>query len=141
MRDRRRFGPGPYLAGLRKDPRYWGEGFPYDVPAVDHIEALDLDTPIILLAGDNGTGKSTLIEALAESMGFAPEGGELQRSGELPARPHAVLGGALEALNSGYHLAFLIGAVFAAGAAVVGAVFLRPSAQPEPHGAAAPAEA
>jgi EmrB/QacA subfamily drug resistance transporter len=48
--------------------------------------------------------------------------------------------GALDALNGGYHLAFLIGAVFAAGAAVVGAVFLRPSAQPEPHGVPAPAE-
>jgi hypothetical protein len=47
--------------------------------------------------------------------------------------------GAIDALNSGYHLAFLIGAAFAAGAAVVGAVFLRPSAQPAPHGAAAPA--
>jgi MFS family permease len=48
--------------------------------------------------------------------------------------------GALDALNSGYHLAFLLGAVFAAGAAVVGAVFLRPSTQPEPHGVPAAAE-
>jgi EmrB/QacA subfamily drug resistance transporter len=46
---------------------------------------------------------------------------------------------ALEALNGGYHLAFLIGAVFAAGAAVVGAVFLRPQEQPAAHGAGAPA--
>jgi hypothetical protein len=30
VRDRRRFGPGPYLQGLRKDPDHWGEGFPYD---------------------------------------------------------------------------------------------------------------
>jgi EmrB/QacA subfamily drug resistance transporter len=33
--------------------------------------------------------------------------------------------GPLVALNGGYHLAFLVGAVFAASAAVVGAVFLR----------------
>jgi hypothetical protein len=37
----RRFGPGPYLTGLRKDPSHWGVGFPFDVPAVDAIETLD----------------------------------------------------------------------------------------------------
>jgi hypothetical protein len=47
--------------------------------------------------------------------------------------------GALEALNGGYHLAFLIGAVFAAAAALVGAVFLRPQEQSAMHGAGAPA--
>ena len=46
---------------------------------------------------------------------------------------------AVDALLSGYHLAFLIGAVFAGGAAVVGAVFLRPQQQPAMHGAGEPA--
>jgi predicted ATPase len=55
------------------------------VPAVAALEQLRLDAPITLLAGDNGTGKSTLVEAVAEAMGFAPEGGELERAGELPA--------------------------------------------------------
>ena len=44
---------------------------------------------------------------------------------------------AVDALLSGYHLAFLIGAVFAAGAAVVGAIYLRPAQQPATHGAPA----
>jgi EmrB/QacA subfamily drug resistance transporter len=35
---------------------------------------------------------------------------------------------ALEALNGGYHLAFLVGALFAVAAAAIGAVFLRPQA-------------
>jgi hypothetical protein len=52
----RRFGPGPYLTGMRPGPG-WGGDFPFDVPAVAAIEALDLATPITLLAGDNGTGK------------------------------------------------------------------------------------
>ena len=52
--------------------------------------------PVTLLAGDNGTGKSTLIEAFAAAIGFAPEGGELERSGELPPVPRPVLGGELE---------------------------------------------
>jgi len=100
VKDRRRFGPGPYLVGLRKNPDRWGAGFPFEVPAVDAIEALDLDTPITLLAGDNGTGKSTIVEAIAESMGFAPQGGELERSGELPPVTRPVLGGGLEPVLS-----------------------------------------
>jgi predicted ATPase len=52
------------------------------------------------LAGDNGTGKSTVVEALAAAIGFAEEGGELERAGELPAVPRAVLGGALEPVLS-----------------------------------------
>jgi predicted ATPase len=86
----RRFGPGPYLTGLRKDPEKWGTDFPFDVPAVDGIETLDLSAPVTLLAGDNGTGKSTIVEAIGEAMGFAPEGGELERSGELPPVPRPV---------------------------------------------------
>jgi predicted ATPase len=96
QRDRRRFGPGPYLRGLRRIESRWREGFPFDVPAVAGVEALRLDAPVTLLAGDNGTGKSTLIEAIAEAIRFAAQGGELERLGELPAVPRAVLWGALE---------------------------------------------
>jgi predicted ATPase len=72
-RDVRNFGPGPYLLGLRRDPEVgWGTGFPYAVPAVAAIEDLRLDRPVTLLAGDNGTGKSTIVEAIAEAIGFAP---------------------------------------------------------------------
>ena len=94
-RDVRRFGPGPYVLGLRRDPARWGSGHPFDVPAVAAVEDLALDAPVTLLAGDNGTGKSTLVEAIAAAIGFAPEGGELERAGELPAVPRPVLGGAL----------------------------------------------
>ncbi len=99
-RDARRFGPGPYVLGLRRDPTRWDDGFPFDLPALGAVEELRLDAPVTLLAGDNGTGKSTLVEAVAEAMGFAPEGGELERAGELPAVPRKVLGGALEPVLS-----------------------------------------
>jgi MFS family permease len=42
---------------------------------------------------------------------------------------------ALEALNGGYHAAFLVGALFAATAATIGGVFLRTSAAVTGHGA------
>lgn len=48
--------------------------------------------------------------------------------------------GELAALNGGYHAAFLVGAVFAAGAAVVAAVFLRPAAAASGAESAAVAE-
>jgi predicted ATPase len=99
-RDTRRFGPGPYVLGLRREPAHWGTGFPFDVPAVAGIDGVALDAPVTLLAGDNGTGKSTIVEAIAEAMGFAPEGGELERAGELPAVPRPALGGALEPVLS-----------------------------------------
>ncbi|MGH3793661.1 MAG: AAA family ATPase [Pseudonocardiaceae bacterium] len=36
---------------------------------------LDVDGAVTFLVGDNGTGKSTLIEALAVAAGFNAEGG------------------------------------------------------------------
>ena len=95
-RDRRRFGPGPYVLGLRWANGRPEEGFPFEVPAVADVEALRLDAPVTLLAGGNGTGKSTVVEAIAAAMGFADEGGELERSGERPAVPRPVLGETLE---------------------------------------------
>jgi EmrB/QacA subfamily drug resistance transporter len=49
--------------------------------------------------------------------------------------------GPLEALTGGYHAAFLVGALFAAGAAAIGALFLRPKAMAatDMHGETAPA--
>ena len=48
--------------------------------------------------------------------------------------------GSLEALTGGYHAAFLVGALFAAGAAAVGGLLLRPKPMPtmDTHGEAGP---
>jgi predicted ATPase len=43
------------------------------------------------MAGDNGSGKSTILEAIAAALGFAEQGGEFDRLGELPAVPGNVL--------------------------------------------------
>jgi predicted ATPase len=64
--------------------------YPFSVPAVAQVDQLSLSTRVTLLAGDNGTGKSTILEALAAAMGFAEGGGELERLGELPAVPRDV---------------------------------------------------
>ncbi|MFC7533094.1 AAA family ATPase [Actinoplanes sp. GCM10030250] len=53
-------------------------GYPFDLPvvrALAELRELRLRKPVTLLAGDNGTGKSTLVEAVAVAAGFNPEGG------------------------------------------------------------------
>jgi predicted ATPase len=69
----------------------WGEEFPFSVPAIANIEQLSLGEPVTLLAGENGSGKSTILEAVAAAIGFAEQGGELSRLGDLPAVPRDVL--------------------------------------------------
>ncbi len=39
--------------------------FPFNVPSIKFAKNVSLDTPISFFIGDNGTGKSTLIEAIA----------------------------------------------------------------------------
>jgi predicted ATPase len=69
----------------------WGDDFPFSVPAIAKIEQLSLGKSVTLLAGENGSGKSTILEAIAAAIGFAEHGGELARLGELPAVPRTVL--------------------------------------------------
>lgn len=49
--------------------------YPFSIPAIQHIEDIIFDTPVTFFVGENGTGKSTLIEAIAVSSGFSAEGG------------------------------------------------------------------
>ena len=40
-------------------------GFPFDLPIVRSLRSLRFDAPVTLLVGENGSGKSTVLEALA----------------------------------------------------------------------------
>lgn len=48
--------------------------WPYTIPALKKLNRLDFDAPVTLLAGDNGTGKSTLLEALAVKLSLPAVG-------------------------------------------------------------------
>lgn len=41
------------------------DGFPFSVPSIRSLGSLDLGRPVTLLVGENGTGKSTLMESIA----------------------------------------------------------------------------
>jgi predicted ATPase len=58
--------------GIRASNRW-----PHTIPAVRQIltDGLDLDPGVTFLVGENGTGKSTLVEAVAIAFGMSPEGG------------------------------------------------------------------
>ena len=68
--------------------------FPYCIPALRRLETLPLDPRVTILVGENGTGKSTLLEAIARCAGLDPEGGSrgFQRPQQAAEAPlHAAL--------------------------------------------------
>ncbi|GGA71912.1 AAA family ATPase [Ornithinibacillus halotolerans] len=51
--------------------------FPLNLPVIQHFRKLDFHPNVTYIIGENGMGKSTLLEAIAVSLGFNPEGGSL----------------------------------------------------------------
>ena len=60
---------------LRRDEVPSWDQYPFSIPAVRTLEELRFTSPCTFLVGENGCGKSTLIEAIAIKAGFNAEGG------------------------------------------------------------------
>lgn len=60
---------------LRRDKVESFDRYPFNLPAVQTLDRLELHPKVTFFVGENGSGKSTLLEALAVSMGFNAEGG------------------------------------------------------------------
>ena len=69
--------PGPYLIHLEMlreripDP----DRFPYNLAVFRNLETLEFHPKVTFFVGENGTGKSTLMEAIASLCDLNPEGG------------------------------------------------------------------
>ncbi len=54
-------------------------GYPFDVPIIKNLmesgEGIEFKKQVTFFVGENGTGKSTLLEAIAMKIGFGKEGG------------------------------------------------------------------
>jgi predicted ATPase len=74
----RAFRPSSAGAG-GSDPGAW----PATVPAAAQLlrEGLELPPGITILVGKNGSGKSTIVEILAEAYGLSPQGGSILAQG------------------------------------------------------------
>jgi predicted ATPase len=74
---------------LRDRVQDW-ESYPFSVPAIHGLEELDFRSRICFFAGENGTGKSTLLEAIAAHYGFGPEGGNRSFSSNSTLSNHSI---------------------------------------------------
>jgi predicted ATPase len=69
--------PAPYLKRLWLDPTRIADrkAYPFCLPFLHDDFELSLDRPITIIVGENGTGKSTLLEGIAVLAGFDEAGG------------------------------------------------------------------
>jgi len=68
-----------FLRSLRVrygDPDGTEEGYPFNIPVVQSLDALDFRAPVTFFVGENGSGKSTILEAIAAAVGSIAIGGE-----------------------------------------------------------------
>ncbi len=68
--------PRPYLRKARLGPKSsQGDGYPHNLAFVKDLSKVGFHPDVTFLIGENGVGKSTLMEALAAKLGCNPEGG------------------------------------------------------------------
>lgn len=68
---------GPWLRQitlLRSDVTDWQQ-YPFSTPAISALHSLTLSSRVTCFVGENGTGKSTLLEGIALASGFGLQGG------------------------------------------------------------------
>lgn len=72
-----------FLRSIRLSDELPKESYLNQVAAIRHLKRmgeLNFQKPVTFLVGENGVGKSTLIEGIAVAMGFNPEGGSINFS-------------------------------------------------------------
>lgn len=67
----------PYVQeiSIRADARFDEEAYPFTIPAVRYMDTICPHADVTFFVGENGAGKSTILEAIAVAMGLPSEGG------------------------------------------------------------------
>lgn len=67
----------PYLqhVSLHPEAGFDLDAYPYTIPAVRELDRIDFHPDVTFFVGENGAGKSTVLEAIALALGHSPEGG------------------------------------------------------------------
>jgi predicted ATPase len=77
------------LTLLRDRVQDW-QSYPFTVPAVREMDEIIFRSRICFFAGENGTGKSTLLEAIAAHYGFGREGGNRSFGNDSTESNHSI---------------------------------------------------
>jgi predicted ATPase len=74
----------PYLReiSIRDDFDFDEEEYPFSIPAVRYMDTIYPHADVTFFVGENGAGKSTILEAIAVAMGLPSEGGTIHVSRE-----------------------------------------------------------
>ncbi|MDT0123009.1 AAA family ATPase [Paenibacillus sp. RRE4] len=62
---------------LRRNQIATYDEYPFDLPVIRNLHIMDFHPKVTYIVGENGMGKSTLMESIAVSWGFNPEGGTM----------------------------------------------------------------
>lgn len=67
----------PYLreVSIKPDVDINFDEYPFNIPSVRELYGLEFHPDVTFFVGENGAGKSTVLEAIAVAMGFGREGG------------------------------------------------------------------
>lgn len=67
----------PYVReiSIRPDADYDEDDYPFTIPAVRYMDTIAPHPDVTFFVGENGAGKSTVLEAIAVAMGLPSEGG------------------------------------------------------------------
>jgi len=67
----------PYLisASFRPDGVIDSQAYPFNIPSVRDLPKIRFHPNVTFFVGENGSGKSTVLEAIAVALGFGSEGG------------------------------------------------------------------
>jgi predicted ATPase len=70
---------------LLKKPDMENNRYPFTIPTIRNMESIHFKTNVTFFVGENGSGKSTILEAIADQCGFNPAGGGKNNTYEVDA--------------------------------------------------------
>ena len=80
-----------YLRSLEIFNKTGSNDYPFSIPALKNMTSLAFKTNVTFFVGENGSGKSTILEAIAYQCGFNTAGGSRHNQYEVDAS-HSILG-------------------------------------------------
>jgi predicted ATPase len=66
---------GPILDKIKVNIDNDSSEYPFSLPIIQNLDDISFPTQVTFIVGENGTGKSTLLESIAARSGFGIEGG------------------------------------------------------------------